>query len=85
MRTLARDTYLHIRRVHVYQIGLQELIDGHNPTKRHIWKALTLSQSQDFASQAAVIRDYPASRSVSKRPGYREPTLTPRRNGLRLT
>lgn len=58
MQTLARDTYLHIRRAHAYQIGLQELFDGHNPADRHIWKAITLSQSQDVASQAAAIRDY---------------------------
>lgn len=58
MRTLARDTYLHIRRAHAYQIGLQELFDGHNPAERQIWKAITLSQSQDVASQATVIRDY---------------------------
>ncbi|MEF8769605.1 MAG: hypothetical protein ABTS16_03805 [Candidatus Accumulibacter phosphatis] len=38
-------------------IGLQ-LFDGHNPAERHIWKAITLSQSQDVASQAAAIRDY---------------------------
>ncbi len=58
MQTLARDTYLHIRRAHAYQIGLQELFDGHNPAERPIWKAITLSQSKDVASQAAVIRDY---------------------------
>ncbi len=58
MQTLARDTYLHIRRAHAYQIGLQELFDGHNPAERPIWKAITLSQSQEVASQAAAIRDY---------------------------
>lgn len=58
MQTLARDTYLHIRRAHAYQIGLQELFDGHNPAERHIWKAITLSEAQDIASQAVVIRDY---------------------------
>jgi Zn-dependent peptidase ImmA (M78 family) len=58
MQTLARDTYLHIRRAHAYQIGLQELFDGHNPAERPIWKAITLSQSQEVALQAAAIRDY---------------------------
>lgn len=58
MQTLARDTYLHIRRAHAYQLGLQELFDGHNPADRQIWKAVTLSQSEDVISQAAVIRDY---------------------------
>lgn len=58
MQTLARDTYLHIRRAHAYQIGLQELFDGHNPAERYIWKAITLSQSQDVAAQAEAIREY---------------------------
>lgn len=58
MQTLARDTYLHIRRAHAYQIGLQELYDGHNPAERYIWKAITLSKSQDVAVQAEAIREY---------------------------
>lgn len=58
MQILARDIYLHIRRAHAYQIGLQELFDGHNSAERHIWKAITLSRSQGVATQAAVIRDY---------------------------
>ncbi|MBM3126496.1 MAG: ImmA/IrrE family metallo-endopeptidase [Chloroflexi bacterium] len=58
MQTLARDTYLHIRRAHAYQIGLQELFDGHNPAEHHIWKTIALLQSQDVASQATAIRDY---------------------------
>jgi Zn-dependent peptidase ImmA (M78 family) len=45
-------------RAHAYQIGLQELFDGHNPAERPIWKAITLSQSQEVALQAAAIRDY---------------------------
>lgn len=58
MQTLARDTYLHIRRAHAYQIGLEELFDGDNPAERHIWKTIALSQSQNLALQAAAIRDY---------------------------
>lgn len=58
METLARDTYLHIRRAHAYQIALKELFDGHNPTERRIWKALTLSLSQNVAAQATSIREF---------------------------
>lgn len=58
MRTLTRDTYLHIRRAHAYQIALQELFGGHNPAERRIWKDISLSPAKDTAVQAASIREY---------------------------
>lgn len=58
MEALFRDTYLHIRRAHAYQLALQELFDGHNPADRQIWKDLKLTQAQEVAVQAHAIRDY---------------------------
>ena len=58
MQTLSRDTYLHIRRAHAYQIALQELFGGHNPAERYIWKAISLSPLKDVAAQAESIREY---------------------------
>lgn len=58
METLARDTYLHIRRAHAYQVALQELFGGHNPAEHHIWKAVPLSLSKSIATQAESIREY---------------------------
>lgn len=57
METLSRDTYLQIRRAHAYQLALQELFQGRNPSERLIWKDLTLSLSQPIAAQAQRIRD----------------------------
>lgn len=56
LQTLQRDTYLHIRRAYAYQLALHELFDGHNPAERQIWKALSLSTSDDLATQALAIR-----------------------------
>lgn len=58
METLSRDTYLHIRQAHAYQIALKELFGGLNPAERRIWKELTLSLSQNVAAQAASIREF---------------------------
>ncbi len=58
MRTLQRDTYLHIRRAHAYQLALRELFDGHNPAERQIWKSVVLSPSKDVAKQSQSIRDF---------------------------
>lgn len=56
MRSLSRDTYLHIRRAHAFQVGLRELFDGRNPAERRIWELIPLSVSQDTAAQAASVR-----------------------------
>jgi Zn-dependent peptidase ImmA (M78 family) len=58
LQTLSRDTYLHIRRAHAYQIALQELFEGHSPVERRIWKAVSLSPTKGFATQAERIREY---------------------------
>lgn len=58
MRSLQRDTYLHIRRAHAYQLALRELFDGQNPADRQIWKTVSLSSSKDIATQARAIREY---------------------------
>lgn len=58
LQSLSRDTYLHIRRAHAYQIALKELYDGHNPTDRCIWKTLSLSLSREIAEQAESIREF---------------------------
>ena len=58
MQTLARDTYLHIRRAHAYQIALKELFDGHNPAERRIWQSVSLSPDKDISTQAEGVREY---------------------------
>lgn len=58
MQTLGRDTYLHIRRAHAYQIALKELFDGRNPAERRIWQDLSLSASAGIAEQAEAIRQF---------------------------
>ncbi len=55
---MRRDTYLHIRRAHAYQLALGELFDDQNPASRQIWKAVSLSLSKDVAAQARTIREY---------------------------
>lgn len=57
LETLQRDTYLHIRRAHAYQLALRELFDGRNPAERHIWKVISLSPSRDIVGQAQAIRE----------------------------
>lgn len=58
LQALSRDTYLHIRRAHAFQIALRELFDGHNPADRAIWKSLSLSLSGGIAKQAGGIREF---------------------------
>lgn len=57
LQNLQRDTYLHIRRAHAYQLALRDLFDGHNPAERHIWKAISLSTLKGLAAQAQAIRE----------------------------
>ena len=56
MRTLSRDTYLHIRRAHAFQIALRELFDSRNPVERRIWQSVTLAISQDVVAQAETVQ-----------------------------
>ena len=58
MQALSRDTYLHIRRAHAYQIALKELFDSRNPIEQCIWKSLSLSPTQNVISQAENIRGF---------------------------
>lgn len=58
LQTLSRDTYLHIRRAHAYQIALKELFDSRNPVDRCIWHTLELSPSKNATEQAGSIRDF---------------------------
>jgi Zn-dependent peptidase ImmA (M78 family)/transcriptional regulator with XRE-family HTH domain len=56
MQSLSRDTCLHIRRAHAYQLALMDLFNGHNPATHRIWKTLTLSPNDTLADQARDIR-----------------------------
>lgn len=58
MQTLARDTYLHIRRAHAHQLALRELFDDRNPAERQIGKTVSLSTAAALPSQAQAIRDH---------------------------
>jgi Zn-dependent peptidase ImmA (M78 family)/DNA-binding XRE family transcriptional regulator len=58
LETLSRDTYLHIRRAHAYQIALKELFDNRNPADRCIWQSLVVSSSKRVAEQATAIREF---------------------------
>ena len=58
LETLSRDTYLHIRRAHAYQIALKELFDNKNPADRCIWQSLVLSLSKGTKEQASGIRKF---------------------------
>ena len=57
-QTLSRDTYLHIRRAHAYQLALKELFDSRNPAERYIWQSLALTPSKNITEQAAAIRKF---------------------------
>ena len=57
MRSLARDTYLHIRKAHAYQLALKDIFDGRNPSSQLIWKQVELTRGQAIQEQAKNIRD----------------------------
>jgi Zn-dependent peptidase ImmA (M78 family) len=56
MATLSRDTYLHIRKAHAYQVGLSEFYSGINPAPRRLWDTVGLSINDNVAAKAAEIR-----------------------------
>lgn len=58
MQTLSRDTYLHIRKAHAFQLALHELFDSRNPVERCIWNSVTLSPAQNLINQAERIRGF---------------------------
>lgn len=57
LNTLARDTHLHIRRAHAYQLALDEIFEGRSPADHPIWKRLSLAQNQPIPEQAQAIRE----------------------------
>lgn len=57
MHSLDRDTYLHIRKAHAYQLALKELFD-HNPSSQPIWQQLELVRNQSVVEQAKKIREF---------------------------
>jgi Zn-dependent peptidase ImmA (M78 family) len=58
LQTLGRDTHLHIRRAHAYQLALKELFDGRNPAEGRIWQSLSLSPAKAIGEQAEAIRQF---------------------------
>jgi len=58
LQTLGRDTHLHIRRAHAYQLALKELFDGRNPAEVRIWQSLSLSPAKAIGKQAEAIRQF---------------------------
>ncbi len=58
LRSLAADTHMQIRRAHAYQLALQELFDGNNPSERRILWQLHLSREAPMVPQARAIREF---------------------------
>ncbi|WDD90847.1 ImmA/IrrE family metallo-endopeptidase [Burkholderia sp. FERM BP-3421] len=57
MQSLARDTYLQIRRAHAFQLSLDDVFAGHNPADAPVWKAIRLSPLAPIVEQAKRVRD----------------------------
>ncbi len=53
-----KDTFLHIRRAHTYQLALKDLFGDSNPHERCIWKSIRLTTDQAIATQAESIRTF---------------------------
>lgn len=53
---LSRDTHLHIRKAHAYQIGLAELYNGINPAPVRLWERVGLALGDNVSAKAAEIR-----------------------------
>jgi Zn-dependent peptidase ImmA (M78 family) len=58
MNSLARDTYLHIRKAHAYQLALKDIFGERNPSSRPIWQNVELIRGQSIAVQAKKIRKF---------------------------
>lgn len=56
--SLQKDTYLHIRRAHAYQLALKDLFGERNPLGPGIWQTIKLSIDQSVSRQAQAIREY---------------------------
>ncbi|MCL2658185.1 MAG: ImmA/IrrE family metallo-endopeptidase [Betaproteobacteria bacterium] len=57
MHSLARDTYLHIRKAHAYQLALKDIFNDRNPSLQTIWEQVELTRGQVIQEQAKNIRD----------------------------
>jgi len=58
LESLHKDTYLHIRRAHAYQLALKDLFGDRNPMGPGIWQTIKLSTDQSVSQQAQAIREY---------------------------
>lgn len=58
LASLSRDTYLHIRRAHAFQLALEEIYDGRNPADRRIWESVSLSPDMAVADQSSRVREF---------------------------
>lgn len=58
LESLAPDTYLQIRKAHAFKLALNELFEGTNPSDKHIWIEMHLSDSESVEVQASAIRDF---------------------------
>lgn len=56
LKHLLPDTHLHIRRAHSFQLAINELFEGNNPTSQPIWKSVSLSTDKPIVKQAETIR-----------------------------
>jgi Zn-dependent peptidase ImmA (M78 family)/transcriptional regulator with XRE-family HTH domain len=56
LANLSRDTYFHLRKARAYQLGLEELYGGVNPSQTKLWHQVSLRPRQDIVQQAAAIR-----------------------------
>ena len=52
LASLSRDTRLHLRKAHAYQLGLKDLYSNENPAATKIWRSITLSRGDDIAQKA---------------------------------
>lgn len=53
---LLPDTYLRIRKGHVFQLSLEELFEGVNPVHHKIWRNISLSERSNILEQAHLVR-----------------------------
>jgi Zn-dependent peptidase ImmA (M78 family)/transcriptional regulator with XRE-family HTH domain len=56
--SLTRDTVLHIRKAHAYQLSLQEFYAGINPAEAKLWDRVQLAPDDDVVEKARQIRTH---------------------------
>jgi len=57
LETLPKDTLLHVRKAHAFQLTLRDVFGHTNPATSHIWKSFSLSLQASIQTQALKIRD----------------------------